>query len=622
MAVRWWLTFLVCVSGLLVWAGGARATQVDLSLPDANAGEARLAVDPSGDAVAVWERVDADGNRIVQAAARDGWTFGGRVDLSLPGRNADAPAVGIDQAGGAVVVWQRFSEFGHWVVQGATRRADGTIASLGNLSDTSSDDEAPQVAVDPAGDAVAVWEQDDHQRNIVSIQGAARSAGGGLVSLGELSVPGQSGVQDDESPQVALDRAGDAFAVWEHFDGTNFVVQAAVRPSGAPTFGVPVDVSLPQSTAHEDAVGPQVAVDSAGDAIVVWALGGGIDGQHWAVQAAARAAGATRFGAPQELSVAGQNQDPQVAVDQAGDAIAVWQRFDAANAFVDAASLTAGASAWSAVELAGAANPSSPQVALDAGGDAVAVWNDTNRVNQTVGTAYRPAGGSFGPPGSLSRPGANATDPHVALDQAGHSYAVWVGSDGKNSIVQGFLPDPPPGPGPPIPSPPVSGCTPHPGLPPCPPQTLARIPPGGVPSLSALRVSPAAFAAVGRVVGGHCLSVTRADRSRRRCTRPIELKVSFKLTGASTVTFRIEHAVAGRRVARRCVASMRHNRKARRCTRLLALPARITRRGHAGLNSFLVTHAPLPPGAYRLTAAPRANGQVGQPVTVSFRVVP
>lgn len=595
--------------------------QVDLSLPGANAGEARLAVDPSGDAVAVWERVDADGNRIVQAAARDGWTFGGRVDLSLPGRNADAPAVAIDQAGGAVVVWQRFSEFGHWVVQGATRGADGTIASLGNLSDTSSDDEAPQVAVGPAGGAVAVWEQDDHQRNIVSIQAGARSAGGGLVSLGELSVPGQSGEQDDESPQVALDRAGDAFAVWEHFDGTNFVVQSAVRP-GAAKFGAPVDASLPQPTAHENAVGPEIAVDPAGDEIVVWALGGGSDGRHWAVQAAVRPAGATRFDAPQELSVAGQNQDPQVAVDQAGDAIAVWQRFDGTSTFVDAASLPAGAGAWSTVELADAADLSAPQVALDAAGDGVAVWNDTNSVNQTVGVAYQPAGKSFNTPGSLSRPGANATDPQVALDHAGQTYAVWVGSDGKNSIVQGFLPDPPPGPGPPIPPPRVSGCTPHPGLPPCPPQTLARKPRSDkTPSLSALRVSPGTFATAGRAVGGHCLSLTRADRSRRPCTRTIALKVSFKLTVASTVTFRIERAVASRRVAGRCVASRRRNRRARRCTRLLVLRERITRQGDAGLNRFLITGGQLAPGNYRLTATPRANGHAGEPVTVSFRVV-
>jgi hypothetical protein len=620
--VRRWLTCLVCASGLLVGAGGARATQMDLSPPGGNAGEARLAVDPSGDAVAVWERVDADGDRIVQAAARDGWTFGRPVDLSLAGRNADAPAVAIDQAGGAVVVWQRFSELGHWVVQGATRAAAGTIASLGSLSDTSSDDEAPQVAVDPAGDAVAVWQQDDHQRNVVSIQAAARSAGGGLVSLGELSVPGQSGEQDDESPEVALDRAGDAFAVWEHFDGTNFVVQSAVRPAGGPKFGAPVDVSLPESTAHENAVSPQVAVDPAGNEIVVWALGGGSDGHHWAVQAAVRPAGATRFDAAQELSVAGQNQDPQVAVDQAGEAIAVWQRFDGAHAFVDAASLPPGASAWTAVELAGAADPSSPQVALDAAGDAVAVWNDTNSVNQTVGAAYRPAGGSFTAPVWLSRPGANATDPHIALDRAGHTYAVWVGSDGKNSIVQGFLPDPPPGPGPPIPPPPLSGCTPHPGLPPCPPQTLAGIPlRGGMPTLWALRISPVRFATAGRVVGGHCLSVTRADRARRRCTRPIALEVSFKLTVASTVTFRIEHAVAGRRVARQCVASIRDGRKARHCTRLLVLRARTTRQADAGLNRFLITGGPFAPGAYRLTATPSADRASGATVAAWFQVV-
>ena len=164
----------------------------------------------------------------------------------------------------------------------------------------------------------------------------------------------------------------------------------------------------------------------------------------------------------------------------------------------------------------------------------------------------------------------------MALDQAGQTYAVWLGTDGTHWIVEGFLPDPPPGPGPPIGPPPVSGCTPHPGLPPCPPQTLARIPPGGgTPSLSALRVSPSTFATAGRVVAGHCVGVTRANQRRRR-----------------------------------------------RCTRLLALHGRITRYGHAGLNRFRVTHAPLAPGAYRLTATPSANGHAGQPVNASFRIVP
>jgi hypothetical protein len=72
---------LACPVALFASANGASATQVDLSAPGANAGEARLAVNPEGDAVAVWERVDPDGNRIVQAAVREGYAFTARVDL-------------------------------------------------------------------------------------------------------------------------------------------------------------------------------------------------------------------------------------------------------------------------------------------------------------------------------------------------------------------------------------------------------------------------------------------------------------------------------------------------------------------------------------------------------------
>jgi hypothetical protein len=46
------------------------------------------------------------------------------------------------------------------VVQVAARPAGGGFTPLGNVSDTSSDDEAPAVAADRAGDAVAVWQRD------------------------------------------------------------------------------------------------------------------------------------------------------------------------------------------------------------------------------------------------------------------------------------------------------------------------------------------------------------------------------------------------------------------------------------------------------------------------------
>jgi hypothetical protein len=40
------------------------------------------------------------------------------------------------------------------------------------------------------------------------------------------------------NPQVAIDAAGDAVAVWERFDGTNFIIQSASRPAGG-SFSAP-----------------------------------------------------------------------------------------------------------------------------------------------------------------------------------------------------------------------------------------------------------------------------------------------------------------------------------------------------------------------------------------------
>ncbi len=464
------------------------------------------------------------------------------------------------------------------------------------------------------------------QRRVNSGRGAF--SGWCSVSLGELSLPGESGEQDDESPGVALDRAGDAFAVWEHFDGTNFVVQSAVHPAGATKFSAPVDVSLPQSTAHEDAVGPRVAVDAAGDEIVVWALGGGSDGQHWAVQAAARPAGAARFGAPLELSVAGQNQDPQVAVDQAGDAVAVWQRFDGASAFVDAASLPAGTSTWSTVELAGAADPSSPQVALDAAGDAVAVWNDTNSVNQTVGTAIdRPAEASAPPVRFRARARTQPTRTWHWTRPGRPTRSGWAltartrwfkGSYRTRHRVPGHR------------SRRRRSVAAH--------HTLAcrRVhhkrsrgyhPVAGAPSLSALRVSPSTFAAAGRVVAGHCLNVTRANHGRRRCTRAIALKVKFQAHRRVDGDVQ-DRTRRGRPASRQAVRDGNNAYPKGASLHPAARPAgknhQAGPRRHATASCSRAVSAPTPPapGSYRLTATPSANGHVGQPVTASFRIVP
>ncbi|MGZ6662729.1 MAG: hypothetical protein ACXVHL_36000 [Solirubrobacteraceae bacterium] len=235
------------------------------------------------------------------------------------------------------------------------------------------------MAVDGQGNAIAVWQRSDGTNTIV--QAAARAAGGSFGAPQDLSTAGQTAYD----PQVAVDGQGNAIAVWQRFDGTNTVVQAAVRAVGG-SFGAPQDLSAAGQTAYD----PQVAVDGRGNAIAVWSAS---DGTNFIVQAAVRAAGGS-FGAPQDLSAAGQTaNDPQVAVDGQGNAIAVWSRSNGTNDIVQAAARAAGGTFGAPQDLSAAGQDAHvPQVAVDRRGDAIAVWSRSNGTNYIVQAAARAAG--------------------------------------------------------------------------------------------------------------------------------------------------------------------------------------------------------------------------------------
>ena len=67
-------------------------------------------------------------------------------------------------------------------------------------------------------------------------------------------------------PQVAMNAAGDVVAVWqgEYDGGTKRIIQARVHPAGG-TWSGSVDLSADPGTAVE----PQVAIDAAGNATAV-----------------------------------------------------------------------------------------------------------------------------------------------------------------------------------------------------------------------------------------------------------------------------------------------------------------------------------------------------------------
>jgi hypothetical protein len=142
------------------------------------------------------------------------------------------------------------------------------------------------------------------------------------------------------------------------------------------------------------------------------------------------------------------------------------------------------------------------------------------------------------------------------------------------------------------------------------------------PKLTNLSVSPRNFSLAGRKVSGRCVKRTKQNAAHPHCRRPIALRVSYNLNGASTVTFTLKRVVPGRKVNGACVKPTAKNATHPRCTRLLSVHGRIVRASTAGPNHFTfngkIGGRTIGPGTYKLTATPAG----GTPHKVTFAIVP
>jgi hypothetical protein len=662
---------LIAAAALAAWAPAAWAAPawlapVDLSAPRANASSPDVAMNPAGDVIAVWRRAG-----IVQAAVRPaGGAFSEHVDLTAVGEDAYGPQVAIAQSGEAIVVWEKIANNDSRIVRAVVRPAGGSFSAPVDLSGAGENGSDPQVAMDQAGDAVAVWQSSSNTG--VTVQAAVRSAGGSFSAPVDLSVEGRVFF-----PQVAIDEAGDAVAVWEIINDTGVIVQAAVRPAGG-SFSAPVNVSAAGPNLYR----PQIAIDQAGDAVAVW-----VDrsGENEIVRAAVRPAGGV-FSAPVDVSATGENaSEPHVAIDPAGDAAVVWLGSRDTNSIVRAAVRPADGVFSAPVDVSATGqNAAVPRVAVDQTGDAVVAWERPGGVNRIVQAAVRPAGGLFSPPVDLSAGDENAFSPQVAMDQAGDAVAVFERSNGTNSFVRAVGYD---GAGPQLRglTAPATGVVGRPvsfslspldvwssiadtswvfgdgtaaagtapthtyttpgtftvgvsaadtlansasathtisitSAPP-PPSSAgsgARTPQGA--ALTGLRLRPPAFRAATSGPSVRAAAAPSGTRVMRTGTR-----VGYSLNVAARVRFAFQRATRGRRVGRRCLKPSRANRTRKPCTRFVRVTGSFARTRPAGPDRFTFTgriagHA-LSPGRYRLLATPTANTHTGATTRASFRIV-
>lgn len=244
-----------------------------------------------------------------------------------------------------------------------------------------------------------------------------------------------------KEPQVSVNAAGDAFAVWvEQQPNSKYVVRASRYEASNLSWSAPVTISKPSNTSSQNS-GPNAAIGSNGNIIVVWtqyddegvSAGEGVSTSKSTVDAAYYDAASKRWSPARSLQDKSvMTNYPSADIDARGNAIVLWtqMRADGQNMVAHAARYDAAAKTWgNSVMVPENTTEESQAVAIgfDPAGEALALWR--TRTTSPQGNQDRVVGARLGT--ATNTWGKSETiyegegSPNIAFDAAGNVMLAW-----------------------------------------------------------------------------------------------------------------------------------------------------------------------------------------------------
>ncbi|MGB8328672.1 MAG: choice-of-anchor Q domain-containing protein, partial [Polyangiales bacterium] len=375
-----------------------------------DASSPKVAVDADGNSLAVWSQDDGLGgytiwaNRFTPAA---GWGVAERIGTAnyYP---ESAPEVAMDPDGNALAVWSESGSI--WADRFMPATGWDVAVRIGGTGRLNAFD--AQVAVDPNGDALAVWTQYNDVDSPPQIWANRFMAATGWDVAEPISDAGSVSY-----PQVAVDPNGNAFAVWAKYTAAGYTIWVNGFTAAA---GWGVDEAI--GTGSYPSPAPQVATDPNGNALAVWIGYNDIGDQDvWAN----RFTTVTGWGVAERISRAVHYAaSPQVAVDPSGSALVVWEEWRATGSTI-AANRYMPATGWGAagrIAIDEASYAYSPMVAIDPSGNAFAAWSQSGSIWVD---RFMPDTGWRAPVPITTGDAGYVYPPQVAFDADGNALAVW-----------------------------------------------------------------------------------------------------------------------------------------------------------------------------------------------------
>ncbi len=392
----------------------------------------QIAASPSGRFVAVWVRNDGASSYIQASTSTDGVTWSVPADLSLqamPALLAFNPQITVDPSGLFVAVWERNNGGGFFVIQASTSTDGITWSVPADLSSAVNQGFLASIAVDGSGRFVVTW---GHLTGGFEIIQASTSTDGmvWVPANTNLSLAGQNAF----SNQVAADPSGRFVAVWNRSDGANPRIQASTSTNG--TDWVPMLMPINLSSAGQNTDNPQIIADASGRFVAVWRR---VDAGSRTIQASTSTDGINWSMVPADLfpPSALVSSAPQISVDPSGLFVAIWSINSGGIDIVQTSTSTDGVTWSSPVSISNPGSDSvSPVVKGDSLGGFIAVWKSNIGGFFVIQTSTSTDGIVWTTPVDVSDPASDSSDPQLAVDGSGNYVAVWEFIESLRNIIQ------------------------------------------------------------------------------------------------------------------------------------------------------------------------------------------
>lgn len=348
--------------------------------------------------------------------------------VSHPG--ADAPTVAVDALGGAVAAWLQGTAGSATRQLNASVFAGGRWAAPVRVDAGSGDVSGARLAIDAtSGRGVIVWRQLGAGLDLWAATYSPGGAWSAPIALEQL--PGAVGL-----PRVGIDNQGRALAVWEQIAPNGRISIYAARYTPADGWAPPTLLKVNDALGATEA-DPELAVATNGSALAVWKRADGVSGRLWASQYTPSAGWGPAVEVVPDGGTGSTIGGHALAVDATGNGLLVWGQWDlsqgAGMSRVKFKRFSAGtwltAVSDVAPPVASRAYVSQPVVAMNTKGAAVVAWAREDGSVMAASASQNVA--AFGTAVAVRAPrtlALNAT-PVLSLDATGRAFLAWTDND-------------------------------------------------------------------------------------------------------------------------------------------------------------------------------------------------